>query len=153
MDFEPLAEKVVAMRDVDFVVHVRDRHALIQSNDPQDGLSGGMYLGGSIQPRGEQTRSLNRHEFLAHDVASSSWTGEITVKEMLRVVAIAFGGAHLMKPTRNATPQSNTPSASRSWSVTPLTSATSPSEHSEALHASSRKPGAAASGSLCDTGP
>jgi hypothetical protein len=101
MDFEPLADKVVAMKDVEFVVHVPERHALIvQSDDPQDGLSGGMYLGSRVQPRGGQTRSLNRHEFLAHDVASSSWTGGITDMEMLRVATIAFGGLHLMKPSK-----------------------------------------------------
>lgn len=101
MDFEPLADKVVQMKNVEFVVHVPKRHALVvQSNEPQDGLSGGMYIGNRLQPRGGQTRSLNRQEFLAHGVASSSWTGEITVKEVLRAVTIAFGGVHLMKPSK-----------------------------------------------------
>lgn len=59
-----------------------------------------MYFGSRIQPRGGQTRSLNRQEFLAHGVASSSWTGEITVKEVLRAATIAFGGVHLMKPSK-----------------------------------------------------
>lgn len=100
-DSEPLADKVVRMKDVEFVVHVPKRHALVvQSNNPEDGLSGGMYLGSRIQPRGGQTRALNRHQFLAHGVASSSWTGEITVTEVLRVANIAFGGVHLMKPSK-----------------------------------------------------
>lgn len=101
MDFEPLADKVVQMKNVEFVVHAPERHTIVvQSNDPQDGLRGGMYIGSRIQPRGGQTRSLNRQEFLAHGVASSSWTGEITVKEVLRAATIAFGGVHLMKPSK-----------------------------------------------------
>lgn len=99
-DFEPLADKIVQMKNVEFIVHVPDRQAVVvQSSDLQDGLSGGMYLGSRIRPRGGQTHSLNRQEFLAYSIASSSWTGEITVKEVLRVATIAFGSVHLMKPS------------------------------------------------------
>lgn len=99
-DRQPLADQVVEMKTAEFVVHVPMSAVLVaESHDPLGGLSGGMYLGSRIQPRGGPTTALSREDFLGFRVASSSWTGQITVKDVVRAATIAFGGIHLMTPT------------------------------------------------------
>ncbi len=49
---------------------------------------------------GQPTSLLNLPDFLACPAASSSWTGEISVRHVIRCGAIAFGGVHFERPRR-----------------------------------------------------
>jgi hypothetical protein len=58
-----------------------------------------MLMGRWVAARdGHPFRDLSRAKFLDHVVASSSWTGELTVKTVIRVGATAFGGIHFATP-------------------------------------------------------
>jgi hypothetical protein len=70
-----------------------------ETGDIARGLNSGMFIGRWIAARDNHpSRDLSRTAFLRHVAASSSWTGELSVKTVIRVGATAFGGIHFDQP-------------------------------------------------------
>lgn len=99
-DGTPLAPRVVDMRTAWFSVEARGfRVSAIQSADPDNLPASGMYLTHSLRPTVLPAQGVRVDEFLAYMIASSNWTGDLTVKDVVRAATIAFGGVHLMTPS------------------------------------------------------
>ena len=62
-------------------------------------LGDGMFTAAVLVPDvSVRTRVITLPAFLATTAADSSWTGEISVKLILRVTTVAFGGVHFAEP-------------------------------------------------------
>lgn len=95
-----LLDTVQWARPVKYRVHRPDfRVSVVRSGDIAQGLGSGMLMGRWVAARdGHPHEDLSREDFLGHTVASSSWTGDLSVKTIIRVGSIAFGGIHYDKP-------------------------------------------------------
>lgn len=85
-DNPSLLDKVKGARGATFRVHRPDFNISVgRTGDIAQGMGTGMLVGRWVAARdGHASRELSRADFLAHVVASSSWTGELTVKTVIR---------------------------------------------------------------------
>jgi hypothetical protein len=99
-DNPSLLDRVAWGRRATFRVHCPDLNVSVgRSSDIGQALGSGMLIGRWVAARDGYTfRDLSRAEFLGHVVAFSSWTGELTVKTVIRIGATAFGGVHFATP-------------------------------------------------------